>query len=156
MKITLLLTGKTSKPFIKEHIDALEKRISRYCDFEIIEIKTERYSSALTANEIKKKEAKLILNKIKDKDFLIALDENGKQFSSRKFAEVLERHSLGYQKLVFIVGGAFGFDSKVLERVNTKISLSSMTFTHQLIRVIFLEQLYRAFTILNNEKYHND
>jgi len=156
VKVTFLLTGKTSKSFVKEHMETLVKRISRYCEFELIELKTERYSNSLPVKEIKKKEAKLILNKITTKDFVIALDENGKQYSSRNFAETLEKYSLTSQRIIFLVGGAFGYDPTVLDRSNAKLSLSSMTFSHQLIRIIFLEQLYRAFTILNNEKYHND
>lgn len=137
-------------------METLVKRISRYCEFELIELKTERYSNSLPVNEIKKKESKLILSKITPKDFVIALDENGKHYSSRKFAETLEKYSLSSQRIIFLVGGAFGYDASVLDRSNAKLSLSSMTFSHQLIRIIFLEQLYRAFTILNNEKYHND
>jgi 23S rRNA (pseudouridine1915-N3)-methyltransferase len=106
---------------------------------------------------LKQKEGEIILNKIEKEDFLILLDENGKEFSSVGFSEFIEKQQIGGRKrLVFQIGGAFGFSDAVYERADAKISLSRMTFSHQMIRLFFVEQLYRAFSILKNEKYHNE
>ena len=111
----------------------------------------------MQANIIKQLEAEKIISKLKSDDFLILLDEKGKSFSSVQFAQYIEKKSnQSTKKIVFLIGGAYGFDTKIYERANDKISLSDMTFSHQLIRLIFMEQLYRAYTILHNLPYHNE
>ena len=106
---------------------------------------------------LKAKEAEKYLEKIKDDDFVILLDENGKEYNSRMFANFIEqRQNQSIKRLIFIVGGAFGFDEKLYTRANMTIALSKMTFSHQLVRIIFLEQIYRAYSIINNFPYHND
>jgi 23S rRNA (pseudouridine1915-N3)-methyltransferase len=111
----------------------------------------------LSVEELKKKEGELILSKISNQDFLVLMDENGSNFSSVKFSEwINQKVNEGIRSMVFVIGGAFGFSKEVFERANQKISLSKMTFSHQLVRVIFLEQLYRAQTILKGEPYHHE
>ena len=159
MKIKLLVIGKTSKSYLDEGIADYLKRLKHYCNFEIIVIKDVPKAKNLNADQLKKKEASLFLQKISDKDQVILLDEKGKHLSSRKWSENLEHFmsTLGSHKdLVYIIGGAFGFDADLHNRANGLLSLSKMTFSHQMIRMIFVEQLYRAFTIIKNEKYHND
>lgn len=156
MKIELWSVGKTFFSFVKEGEQEFEKRINKYLPFsnEVIEIKSK--NKAPTA--IKEKEGEKILSLLKPGDFLWLLDEKGKRFSSRKFATQLQAkfNDSGNKRLIFLIGGAFGFSDAVYQRANAKLSLSEMTYSHQLIRLIFLEQLYRAFTILNHEPYHND
>jgi 23S rRNA (pseudouridine1915-N3)-methyltransferase len=157
MEIKLLLIGKTSMSFAGDGLQEFSKRISRYHKFssEVLEI-SKKYKTAV-AQVVKKEEANSILKKIVPSDFLVLLDENGKNHSSREFANWLQKQlNLSHKRIVFLVGGAFGFDEKIYARANYKLSLSKMTYSHQLIRVIFTEQLYRAFTIIRNEKYHND
>jgi len=114
-------------------------------------------SNKLSPEELKKKEGEMILSKIENGDVLILLDENGKNFSSREFSKVIEQQMVNATKhLFFLIGGAFGFSDEVYQRANQKISLSKMTFSHQLVRLVFAEQLYRAFTIIKGEKYHHD
>jgi|ERR1051326_1657784 23S rRNA (pseudouridine1915-N3)-methyltransferase len=152
MNITLLCTGKTFEKYIQEGIQIYFERIKHYCRFSIVEIEAGKGNE----NEIKKRETETILKKIDEKDFLILLDEKGKDFSSIQFAELFRHHqNISTKNLVFLIGGAYGFSEEVYKRANGKITLSKMTFPHQLVRLIFLEQLYRAFTILKGEKYHH-
>ena len=144
-------------PFIDEGIKVYSKRIAHYCRFEVKLFKQVKNSESLPAAELLKKEAEVYLKEIQSGDTLILLDEQGKEFDSRKFAGFIEQKQLHSTKhLIFAIGGAYGFSEELKEKAAGKISLSKMTFSHQLIRVIFLEQLYRGFTIIKREKYHND
>lgn len=157
MKISLWFIGKNKHDFISEGIKLLEKRIKHYCRFEVRIFKSVKNGEKLPSKELLKKEAKIYLNELKQEDLLILLDENGKEFNSRGFANFIEKQQLQSNKhIVFAVGGAYGFSEELKQKASSKISLSKMTFSHQLIRLIFLEQLYRSFTILKGEKYHND
>ena len=155
MKIKLLLTGKTTDSNIKNIEADYDKRIKRYTAFEssIIDNSTLRQG---TEQIIRQKEGELILKKVADGDHLILLDERGKAYSSVQFAaEVNNWMNTSKKTVIMVVGGAYGFSDEVKKRANGMISLSAMTFSHQIVRVILMEQIYRAFTILNNEPYHH-
>ena len=156
MKIEFNVIGKTEIDYVKTGIEVFEKRLTHYTSFTTIVINN--LKNPPTDTEILKfKEGELILSKIKPTDFLIILDEQGVRMTSRKFAQFLEtKRDSGIQKIIFQVGGAFGFSEAVYKRADLKLTLSDMTFSHQLIRLIFMEQLYRAFTIIKGEKYHNE
>ena len=155
--IKLILIGKTKTKFLLEGENNYSKRISHYCNFNELIIKPIPRTSNLTEFQLKKKQGDLILSKISSSDCVVLLDEKGKQFSSKEFSNFLNKKILKSTKyLVFVVGGAFGFSDEVYKRADYKLSLSKMTFTHQMIRVIFKEQLYRALTIIKGEKYHNN
>ncbi len=157
MKITLLLVGKTAFPYINEGIAIYEKRLQHYINYNRIEIPELKGVQAMTWEQIKEKEGELILKQIKPSDSVVLLDERGSTFTSLEWASHLEKKiNFEGKDIVFIIGGAYGFSKKVYERANGKISLSKMTFSHQIIRVIFLEQLYRAFTIMKGEPYHHE
>lgn len=157
MKVTLLVVGKTTEPFVKQGIELYAKRIGFYVKFDIIEIPPIKAASNLPAQELKRLEGEEILKKIDSQDFVMLLDEKGKLETSRKFAENIQKiFNQGFKGLVVCVGGAFGFSDAVYERANQKIGLSTLTFPHQLVRVIFAEQFYRALTILKGEEYHHD
>jgi 23S rRNA (pseudouridine1915-N3)-methyltransferase len=155
MKITLLAIGKTNTAEIRNIVDDYSKRINRYIKFEAVYI--ENNQQKFSDNEKQKtKEGELILKKLQSSDYLILLDERGKEFNSVQFAEQLSLlFNQSIKNICFVVGGAYGFSEEVYARSNAKISLSRMTFSHQIIRAIFTEQLYRAFTIINNEPYHH-
>jgi 23S rRNA (pseudouridine1915-N3)-methyltransferase len=156
MKIKLIVVGKSAFDFVKEGEDVYEKRLIHYLPFEKLVLPDIKNPKNLSVDELKKKEGELILSKITNQDFLVLMDENGSYFSSVKFSEWLnQKLNEGTRSLVFVIGGAFGFSKEVYERSNYLISLSKMTFSHQLVRVIFLEQLYRAQTILKGEPYHH-
>jgi 23S rRNA (pseudouridine1915-N3)-methyltransferase len=155
MKIKLIVVGKTAFDYLKEGELIYEKRLIHYCNYERIEINDLKNAKNLSKEEIKRKEAENILSKIATNDFLVLLDEKGLQSSSEEFAVWLEKKSLQPQTVVFVVGGAYGFDNRLYERMNFKFSLSKMTFSHQMVRLIFLEQLYRGFSILKGEPYHH-
>lgn len=156
MKISLLLVGKTDLKYLQAGMALYEERINRYSDYKRIEIPELKSASSLSKSEIKEKEGDLILKQIKPQDELVLLDIEGKSLSSEEFASFVEKRGVyGAKGLVFVVGGAYGFSDPVYARANFKISLSSMTFSHQLVRLIFLEQLYRAFTIIKGEPYHH-
>jgi 23S rRNA (pseudouridine1915-N3)-methyltransferase len=152
LKINLLLTGKTEGDIILSGVKLYQNRLTRYADFAITEISVLKNTANLSEKEIKRKEAELILKKISDKDFVILLDEKGKEYTSVEFSTFLNKQN---KPITFIVGGAYGFDEAIYNRANGMVSLSKMTFTHQMIRLIFVEQLYRAMTILNGEPYHH-
>lgn len=157
MKITFLTVGKTTFPFVKEGCDIFIKRIRHYTTFEYIEIPELKNTSSLSKEQIKEKEAELILKYVKNTDKVVLLDERGKNFTSIEWSKELEKEIVsGTRSLIFIVGGAYGFSKTIYERANGKLSLSSMTFSHQIIRLFFIEQLYRAFTIMKGEPYHNE
>jgi len=157
MKISLIVVGKTTESYLKEGCDIFFKRLKHYTKLDYIEIPTNKKFNQLQPVERCKKEGEQILKLISNSDHLLLLDEKGKEFSSRKFANFIEQKSIqGVQNLVLVVGGAYGFSEEMYQRANGKISLSQMTFSHQMIRLFMVEQLYRAFTILKNEPYHND
>lgn len=156
MKLTLLLVGKTAFPYISEGISLYEKRLGFYINYNKIEIPELKGVSAMREDQIKEKEGELILKNIKPGDDVILLDETGNMFTSENWARHLEKKiTYNGKDIVFIIGGAYGFSKSVYDRANEMISLSKMTFSHQIIRVIFLEQLYRAFTIIKGEPYHH-
>ena len=156
MKITFLTVGKTDEAYLKEGIDKYVKRLKHYTRFAAIEIEELKNTKSLTREQQKAREGELILKKIAPLDHLILLDENGIQLSSQQFAAYVDKKALGsVDHLVFAVGGPYGFSNEVYERANDKISLSAMTFSHQMVRLFFVEQLYRAFTILKGEPYHH-
>jgi 23S rRNA (pseudouridine1915-N3)-methyltransferase len=157
MKIKLIVVGKSAFDFVKEGEDVYEKRLAHYLPFEKIVLPDIKNPKNLSVEELKKKEGELILSKISNQDYLALMDENGSNFSSVKFSEwVNQKVNEGIRSIVFVIGGAFGFSMEVYNRSDFKISLSKMTFSHQLVRVIFLEQLYRAQTILKGEPYHHE
>jgi 23S rRNA (pseudouridine1915-N3)-methyltransferase len=155
MKVEIWWIGKTFQDFTSKGCEEFIKRIKKFTSLHIVELPD--IKGQMQANIIKQLEAEKIISKLKSDDFLILLDEKGKSFSSVQFAQYIEKKSnQSTKKIVFLIGGAYGFDTKIYERANDKISLSDMTFSHQLIRLIFMEQLYRAYTILHNLPYHNE
>ena len=154
MKIEFWVLGKTSFKYLDEGIQDYQKRLKRFTDFQTIIIPD------IKANDPKKfitKEAKQVLDKLNPEDQLILLDDKGKNYTSLQFAEEIEKRQMLHQKkVIFLVGGAYGFDDTIYKRANALLSLSSMTFSHQIIRLIFLEQLYRAFTIIKGLPYHHE
>jgi 23S rRNA (pseudouridine1915-N3)-methyltransferase len=157
MKLHLLLTGKTTQSFVSQGMDEFCTRLKHYFPFEWEIIPDVKNTKSLSFEQQKEKEGELILKSFQTGDFIVLLDEHGKEYSSVKFAEYIEKktHSVS-KRLVFVIGGPYGFSTKVYEAAQEKIALSRMTFSHQLIRLIFVEQLYRAMTILHNEPYHHE
>ena len=157
MKITLLTVGKTDVRWVREGLDLYVSRLRHYVPFALTEIPELKNVSALTQDQIKEREGELILAALRPADEVILLDERGRQYRSVEFARFLEdRMTRGGRDLVFVVGGAYGFSQKMYDRAGGRISLSDMTFSHQMVRTIFAEQLYRAFTILRGEPYHHE
>ena len=157
MKINLLCIGKTDDKEIKNLINYYLTRLPRHWNFEITEIPDVKNARNLTPDLLKKEEAKLFLNIIENTDLVVLLDEKGKQFTSREFAQKLNSYqNNSIKKICFLVGGAYGFSEEMYQRANEKISISKMTFTHQMIRLFFVEQIYRADQILQGKPYHND
>ena len=155
MEIKLIVVGKTKSSELVRLINEYVKRINFYKKFKIIEVNSLK-SKKNSEKEIKKFEGEKILINIKKNELIFLLDENGKSFNSRKFAEFLSNKFKTNKSIVFVVGGAYGFSNEIKQKSNEIISLSEMTFSHQIIRLFFTEQIYRAFTILNNHPYHND
>ena len=157
MKITLLVVGKINEKYLNEGISLFEKRLQRYINFSFNIIPDLKNISKLTFDEQKIKEGIQIIEKIDEKDFVVLLDEKGKHFKSLDFADfIVKKQNASIKNLVFIVGGPYGFSDTVYKRANEKISLSSMTFSHQMVRLFFVEQLYRAHTIIKGEPYHHE
>ncbi|GET30752.1 23S rRNA (pseudouridine(1915)-N(3))-methyltransferase RlmH [Prolixibacter sp. SD074] len=157
MKVTLVVIGKTDKDYLKKGIDIYSKRLFHYLPFEIKTIPDIKSSKNLTTVQQKEKEGVLILNQVNVMDQLILLDEKGEELSSVDFSKWMEKRIVaGTKHLVFVIGGPYGFSPAVKERANGKLSLSKMTFSHQMARLIFIEQLYRAMSILNGEPYHHE
>ena len=158
MKITLITVGKIKEKYFTDAIAEYAKRLSRYCKLEIIELadeKTPDGASEALDNQIKEKEGERILSKVPDSAYVVALAIEGKQLSSEELADKMEKWNVGgISHLVFIIGGSLGLTPKVLNRADYKLSFSKMTFPHQLMRVVLLEQIYRSFRIRNNEPYH--
>lgn len=157
MKITLLTVGKTDRDWVKQGIDIYTSRLKHYIPFSINEIPELKNVSALSKDQIKVREGELILKNVKPTDDVILMDEHGKEYTSVDFASFLQK-KISYEgkDIVFVIGGAYGFSDEVYRRANGKISLSKMTFSHQMVRAIFTEQLYRAFTIMRGEPYHHE
>lgn len=148
--------GQTDEGYLAEGLNDYEKRLMRYTTFERLDLNGPRNQSALSREELKNKEGQLFLTKISDQDVVVLLDENGKMYSSTEFAAFLQqRMNGGVRNLVFLIGGAFGFSDELKKRAQFSLSLSKMTLTHQMVRLFFTEQLYRAHTILRGEKYHH-
>jgi 23S rRNA (pseudouridine1915-N3)-methyltransferase len=156
MTIKLITIGKTDNKNLQSLLDDYIKRLSFYIKFSIDIIPDIKNVKNLSEDQQKQKEGELILSKLNGTDVLILLDENGKQFDSVNFSEYLQKHmNSGIKQLVFVIGGPYGFSEEVYNKANGKLSLSKMTFSHQMIRLFFIEQLYRGFTILKNEPYHH-
>ncbi len=156
MNIKLIVVSKTDVPYIQTGIDEYVGRLKHYCDFELVTVPALKNMGKATPDEVKEKEGQLILKQLEKVDCVVLLDEHGKEYTSVDFAEYLQKQmNGGVRTLAFVVGGAFGFSPAVYAAAKSKISLSQMTFNHQMVRLFFLEQLYRAHTILRHEKYHN-
>ncbi|HEU4576109.1 MAG TPA: 23S rRNA (pseudouridine(1915)-N(3))-methyltransferase RlmH [Chitinophagaceae bacterium] len=156
MKIHLWSIGKDHEAYIKTGVETFTSRIANYYPVEWSIIPVPKNAGMLSEMDLKKKEAAMVLNWLQKDDFLVALDEHGKQFSSVALADFIEKQTTASTKnLVFLIGGAFGLDEEVLKRANFKWSLSQLTFPHQLVRLILAEQIYRACSIIRNEKYHH-
>ncbi|HYK77434.1 MAG TPA: 23S rRNA (pseudouridine(1915)-N(3))-methyltransferase RlmH [Daejeonella sp.] len=157
MKITLLTIGKTEEKYLLEGMEKYLKRLKFYIPVKVLELPELKNTKNLSQDQQKAKEAELIFKNLSNTDHLILLDEKGQEFSSTRFSAFLNKKMVGsVQHLVFVVGGPYGFDDSVYQRANDKISLSKMTFSHQMVRLFFLEQLYRAYTILKGEPYHHE
>lgn len=157
MKILLLVIGKTDENYLTEGIHKYCKRLRHYIGFDFEEIPDLKNRKSLSESQQKKQEGILIISKLKAGDKLILLDDKGKNFSSLGFSEHLQQQmNSGIKRLVFVVGGPYGFDESVYAKAQAKLSLSKMTFSHQMIRLFFVEQVYRALTILKNEPYHHE
>ena len=157
MKITLLTIGKTEDKYLKEGIEKYLKRLKHYISFKINELPELKNTKSLSQDQQKAKEAELILKNLESTDHLVLLDEKGFEFSSKHFSDFLNKKMIGsVQHLVFVIGGPYGFDASIHQRAQEKLSLSRMTFSHQMVRLFFVEQVYRAFTILKGEPYHHE
>jgi len=157
MKIVLTVIGKTSEPFITEGFQLFVRRLKHYIPFEYFELPDVKGGGKLSPQALKTAESEVFLKFFQPGDIIVLLDENGKEYHSRGFAAQMQKWmNAGPKRLVFVVGGAFGFSERMYAVAQSKLSMSKMTTSHQLIRVVFLEQLYRSMTILNNEPYHND
>lgn len=157
MKITLIAVGKTEEKYLIEGIDKYLSRLKHYIGFSLIIIPELKNTKNLTVSQQKSKEADLILKQISNSDTVLLLDEKGKKHTSVSFANYLNKQMIGsMQHLVFVIGGPYGFDERVYSRANSSLSLSDMTFSHQMVRLFFVEQCYRAFSILKGEPYHHE
>jgi 23S rRNA (pseudouridine1915-N3)-methyltransferase len=157
MKITLLVVGKTTDSYINEGISVYENRLKHYINFQMIVIQELKNTKNITEVQQKEKEGESILKNIQNNDYVALLDDKGSHFTSIQFSDFLSKsmiNSIG--NMVFVVGGPYGFSDNIYKRANTKVSLSKMTFSHQMIRLFFVEQVYRAMTILKNEPYHHE
>ncbi len=157
MKVCLLVIGKTDASYIREGIAEYEKRLTRYIPYEMKVLPDVKNAKNLTESLQKEREGEMLLEQFQPGDFVVLLDERGRQYSSMEFSQFLAQKMLGtVKRLVFVVGGPYGFSDGVYKRANDKISLSKMTFSHQMVRMIFAEQIYRAMTILKGEPYHHE
>ncbi len=156
MKITLLTMGKTDIPWVADGLKMYSRRLEHYAPFSVKELPELKGVSALSAEQVKAREGAQLLGAVKPSDTVILLDEHGSEFTSLQFASQLQKYLNAGRDLVFIIGGAYGFSPEVYGRSDAKLSLSRMTCSHQLVRTVFAEQLYRAFTILRGEPYHNE
>ena len=148
--ITIITVGKIKEKYIREGIDDYLKRVSKFTKVELIELEDESFDKAKTL----KKEADKILKKINPKSFIVTLEIDGKELSSIELSELIEKTTITHSNITFIIGGSYGLDDEIKKLSNYKLSFSKMTFPHQLFRLLFLEQLYRSYKIINNEEYH--
>ncbi len=157
MVIELLVVGKTDSPEVDTLVAGYQKRVNRYARFNIITVPDAKTTKGMSPPEVRRAEAVGILKQLNPGDHVVLLDEKGGQLRSVDFARWLQgRMNTGLKRLVFVIGGPYGFDKAVYDRTNEAVSLSKMTFSHQIVRALFAEQLYRAFTILRNEPYHHE
>jgi 23S rRNA (pseudouridine1915-N3)-methyltransferase len=156
MKITLLVVGKTTDTHIEKLIQEYQKRLVHYVPFALAVIPELKNTKSLTSQQQKQVEGELILKYITPSTEMILLDERGSEFRSIEFAEYIQKKMSSGRDVVFVVGGPYGFSENVYQRANAKISLSKMTFSHQMVRLFFVEQIYRAMTILRSEPYHHE
>lgn len=157
MKITLAVVGKTSIGYLKDGIEEYVKRLKHYVSFEIKYIDDIKNTKNISEDQQKRIEGAKILSIIDKSDFLVLLDEHGKEHTSMQFSNYIQKRMLsGIKRIVFLIGGPYGFSQEVYDRSDDKVSFSKMTFNHEMIRLIFTEQLYRAFTIINHEPYHHE
>lgn len=156
MNIKLIAIGKTDNTALQQLISDYEKRLSHYVNFELQIIPDLKNTKSLTEDQQKSREGELILKQLENSHDVILLDERGKEYTSVGFSEFLQKKmNAGIRQLVFVIGGPYGFSDEIYARANGKLSLSKLTFSHQMIRLFFVEQIYRAFTILKNEPYHH-
>ena len=156
MNIKLIVVSKTDIPYLQQGIDEYVGRLKHYCDIELVVIPALKNMGKAAPDEVKEREGLLILKQLEKVDSVVLLDEHGKEYTSVGFSEYLQKQmNAGTRTLAFVIGGAFGFSPAVYAAATHKISLSQMTFNHQMVRLFFVEQLYRAFTILRHEPYHN-
>jgi 23S rRNA (pseudouridine1915-N3)-methyltransferase len=156
MEIELICVGKTFQKFVNEGFKEFEDRLKHYCKFTYKELKFTNSKGNIKEDKLKRFEGELILNSIKSDSQIVLLDEKGQSFTSIEFSKLIELNMIqSVKKICFVIGGAYGFSDEVYKRAHSKISMSSLTFSHQMIRLIFVEQLYRAFTIIKGEKYHH-
>ena len=157
MKIELAVIGKTSIGYLKQGIDEYIKRLKHYVPFEIKYIDDIKNTKNISEDQQKRTEGAKILSLLDKSDFVVLLDEHGKEYTSVQYSSYIQKRMLsGAKKVVFVIGGPYGFPQEVYDRANDKISFSKMTFNHEMIRLIFTEQLYRAYTIINHEPYHHE
>ena len=156
MRILLLTMGKTDIRWVAEGLEMYSSRLVHYVPFSVKELPELKGTGSLRSEQIKQKEGEALLKAIKPADTVILLDERGEEFTSKQFAERMGKYLQAGKDVVFVVGGAYGFSPSMYERAQAKLSLSKMTCSHQLVRTVFAEQLYRAFTILKGEPYHNE
>lgn len=157
MEITLITVGKTSIKYVIAGITEYVGRLKHYVPFRILELPDVKRTSGMTEQKQKIAEGEKILSNLNPSDFVVLLDERGKQYRSLEFASFIEKQMLsGRKRLVFVVGGPYGFSEEVYARADSKLSLSLMTFNHEMVRLFFVEQIYRAMSILNNEPYHHE
>ena len=157
MKIELAVIGRTSIGYLKQGIDEYIKRLKHYVPFEIKYIDDIKNTKNISEDQQKRTEGAKILSLLDKSDFVVLLDEHGKEYTSMQYSSYIQKRMLsGVKKVVFVIGGPYGFSQEVYDRANDKISFSKMTFNHEMIRLIFTEQLYRAYTIINHEPYHHE
>ena len=157
MNIELIVIGKTDQQEVASLVEQYAKRVNHYCKFTVTTIADVKNTRNMAPSRQKQLEGEMILRLISDGDWLVLMDERGRQFTSMEYADWLQKRMLsGVKRLAIVIGGPYGFSDEVYKRANEKISLSKMTFSHQIVRAIFAEQLYRAFTILNNDPYHHE
>ncbi len=156
MKLKIILVGKTEEDYLKHGIDKYQKRLKNYLPLEIIEIPALKNTKKLSIEQQKVKEGELILQKVEKSDLMVLLDEKGKEFSSMAFSNYFQnKMNSGIKSLCLVIGGPYGFSQDIYSRAQQKIALSQMTFSHQMIRLLLIEQCYRAMSILRNEPYHH-
>ncbi len=157
MKVELWWVGKTSFSYLEEGMNMYEKRLTHFLPFQTETIPDIKNAKKLSEDQLKQKEGEVILKKVENGDWLVLLDERGKEYSSIRFSEYMDKQlQMSHRRIIFLIGGAYGFSDAVYQRANGKISLSKMTFSHQMIRLFALEQIYRAMSILRNLPYHHE